>query len=70
MTHSAAKNLGRDLRALADESGDHPKDAAQKTGAEAAEALQRSTQTITRTADRVRDQAATAREQVVATVRV
>ena len=73
MTQSAAEILSRDLFALADEAGDHLKDAARKSGTEATEALQRSTQAITLAADRLRDQAKssalTTREQVVATVR-
>ena len=73
MTQSAAEILSRDLFALADEAGDHLKDAARKSGTEATEALQRSTQAITRAADRLRDQAETSavttREQVAATVR-
>lgn len=73
MTQSALKTLSRDLHALADEATDHLKDAAQKTGAEAAEAVARSTKAITQAADRLRDaagaSAVSAREQVSATVR-
>lgn len=73
MTQSALKTLSRDLHALADEASDHLKDAAKKTGADASEAITRSTHAITRAADRLRDEAessaTTTREQVSATVR-
>jgi len=73
MTRSALKTLSQDLHTLADEATDHLKDAARKTGTEASEAVARSTQTITRAADRVRTEAETsaanAREHLSATIR-
>lgn len=73
MTHTALKTLSHDLQALADEAGDHLKDAAKKTGAEATDAIARSTKAITRAADRLRDEAdttaANARDHLSATAR-
>jgi ElaB/YqjD/DUF883 family membrane-anchored ribosome-binding protein len=73
MTHTSLKTLSHDLQALADEAADHLKDAAQKTGSDATDAVARSTRAITRAADRLRDEAETAaartRDQLSATVR-
>ncbi len=73
MKSSALKTLSHDLHTLADEATDHLKDAAKKTGAEATEAVARSTRAITRAADRLRDEAeisaSNAREHFSATVR-
>jgi len=59
MTTSALKTLSHDLHALADEATDHLKEAAEKTGSEAADAIARSTHAISRAADRLRDEADT-----------
>ncbi|MFN6980350.1 MAG: hypothetical protein ACK4NU_00335 [Brevundimonas sp.] len=72
MSKSAFKTLSQDLQALADEAGDHLKDAAMKTGADATEAVARSTHAIARAAARLREEAEasadTSRDQIADTV--
>lgn len=57
MTKFPLETLSRDLHAFADEATDHLRDAATKTGSDAAESLARSTKAISRAADRLRDEA-------------
>lgn len=57
MTHIALQPLSHDLRAFADEAAAHLQDAARKAGAEATDAIARSTGATTRAADRLRDEA-------------
>ena len=72
MTRTAAAALSRDLYALAEEAGDHLREAARTTGTEAGAALERSKQALTRAAEQLRDQteisATTTREKVVAKI--
>ncbi|MBU1273618.1 MAG: hypothetical protein KJ728_10360 [Alphaproteobacteria bacterium] len=72
MPKSAFKTLSEDLQALADEASDHLKDAALKTGADATEAVTRSTHAVARAAARLREEAEAAaemsRDKIVDTV--